>query len=114
VVHNSIAGASLAGNQITLPAGTYRVQASAPVYACYSHQVRLYNVTAGQAVATARGTSEYMPGYGDRSYIDGIVVLAETSVLRLEHKVSNGNTWGQPASTGAPEVYSRVVFARIG
>ena len=111
----TIPGASLASNQITLPPGRYAVQASAPVYDAV-HKARLYNVTAAAAVSTARGSSEFMPGHQSRSLIGGYVDLTTVSVLRIEHWVSSatGGGWGQPASTGEPEVYSRIVVRKVG
>ena len=37
VLTNTITGASLADNQITLPAGKYYVEASAPAYQTFAH-----------------------------------------------------------------------------
>jgi hypothetical protein len=46
VVINRISGASLASDQVTLPAGTYRVQASCPTASgAGSNRAQLYNVT---------------------------------------------------------------------
>ena len=45
VVTNEITGASLSSNQITLPTGTYYIQASAPGYDCDRFRIQLYNVT---------------------------------------------------------------------
>ena len=45
IVTNSIAGASLTGNEITLPAGSYAVDAWAPAYMVRSHKLRLFNGT---------------------------------------------------------------------
>jgi hypothetical protein len=45
VVTNEITGASLSSNQITLPAGTYFIQASAPAFKPNFHKIILYNTT---------------------------------------------------------------------
>ena len=45
VVRNTISGASLASNQITLPLGTYTCTASAPCVASSQTRARLVNVT---------------------------------------------------------------------
>ena len=45
VVTNEITGASLGSNQITLPSGTYYIEAYAPGYACLKHRLFLYNTT---------------------------------------------------------------------
>ena len=44
-VTNEIASASLASNQISLPAGTYYIEASAPSLGVDGHKVKLRNVT---------------------------------------------------------------------
>jgi len=45
VVSNEISGASLSSNQITLPAGKYYFEASAPAYKINGHRIKLYNAT---------------------------------------------------------------------
>lgn len=112
-VVNTIPGASLASNLITLPKGTYRVTGSAPAFAPSYHKCRIYNVTAGAAVTTALGTSEYAPSNQGRSWIDGEIVLTESSVLRLEHWASNTGPLGLAANSGMPEVYSRLAIRKV-
>ena len=58
---NTIDGASLASNTITLPAGTYKIEASAPGFSS-THQLRLYNIT--QSAAALVGTSTLAGGMG--------------------------------------------------
>jgi len=57
VVTNEITSASLSSNQITLPAGTYYIQASAPVHDGSRHRIFLYNVT--DSNIDILGTNEY-------------------------------------------------------
>src|SRR4051794_9968990 len=45
---------SLATNQITLDAGTYRVEASAPAFAVDHHQLRLQNITDNTTLLTGQ------------------------------------------------------------
>lgn len=117
VVENTITGASLASNIITLPAGEYRLdEAIAPAYAVGGHQCRLWNNDG--SVALVLGTSEYSGGstVSTSRAVGRFTLTAETDVL-LQHwcattKVTDG--LGVAASSGAGEVYSRVVITRLG
>ena len=84
---NGISGASLSGNSITLPAGTYEVIAFAQGYAVGSHQIRLMNAT-DSAVLVA-GSSAFAPsGSGaaqTTAILEGRFVLSASKQLRLSH-----------------------------
>jgi hypothetical protein len=119
VVLNTIAGASLASNQVTLPPGTYQLRASAPMFggggSAQSHQLRLYNVTASTVAAV--GTSERASSSGQtRSLIVTQLVVAVTSAFRLEHWVATGtgvNGLGNASGSGAIEVYSDIECRKV-
>lgn len=113
---NNIAGASLATNAITLPAGTYWCDASAPGYAVNSHQARLYQ-TSGTPALILNGTterSEGVTGTTTRSVVRGQFTLASQQTLELQHSCSNTNGagFGLAANQG-PEVYSDVLITRV-
>lgn len=102
---NTITGASLASNQITLPAGTYWVQASAPAYRVDRHQAKLYNATttADLLLGTAEYSANAADYAGNRSFVSGAFTLSATSAVELRHyagttKTNNGlgieTTWG--------------------
>lgn len=118
-VLNTIAGASLASNQVTLPPGTYQLKASAPMFggggSAQAHQLRLYNVTASTVAAV--GTSERAPSSGQtRSLIAVQLVIAVTSAFRLEHWVATGasvNGLGNASGSGAIEVYSDIECRKV-
>lgn len=114
---NEIAGASLAANQITLPAGTYELDAYAPVHRVNQHQARLYNVTGAAALVLGTvGFSNSGSSYANNeSHIRGRFTLAATSTVRLEHRVAVANAsagGGTPASFGT-EVYADVIIRKI-
>ena len=103
VVTNEITGASLSSNEITLPSGTYYIQASAPAVQANRHQAYLYNNT--DSSVEVIGTSEYTAAIypANRSFINGrFTISAEkdfiiqhytfvaTSTIGLGHKVQNG------------------------
>lgn len=82
---NTISGASLATNQVTLPAGTYEVIASAPSVDTNGHQARIYNVTG--AATLINGTTAFNSGAGTSaaSLVFGRFTLTATSLIELQH-----------------------------
>ena len=120
---NTIAGASLASNQITLPAGTYRITATAPAHDVNKHKAVIYGVS-GDTGYLMLGTSENTTdGYAStelptttHSTIDGVLTLANASVLELRHRCENSNTgngFGSASSFGVAEVYSSVMIEKM-
>ena len=109
---NTITGASLASNQITLPAGTYWVDATAPAYTVGRHRVKLYNTTGAADVLL--GTSSFSGGLYDYtlSVLSGQFTLTATSVLELQHRCETTlATHGFGVESNfATEVYSDVVI----
>lgn len=120
---NEIAGASLAANRITLAAGTYYVEWSAPAHAdgavTSRHKTRLSNIS-GAAVSII-GTSEFVESSGSepvttRSFGAGRFTIAGSTVLELQHRVEVTNSadgFGQSVSFGDIEVYSDIKIWRI-
>lgn len=81
---NEIADASLASNQISLPAGDYEIEARAPAYGTGRHRLRLYNQTAGTTLLN--GQNNYASGGGgSTAHLSGRFTLGATSTLRLHH-----------------------------
>lgn len=118
VAKNTITGASVVSNQITLTAGTYSIRASAPAFV--NHQARLYNVT--DAANTIIGTSENANPAAEadpthaRSFVVGEFTIAGTKVFELqdwtlETRATNG--LGSALGSGAVEVFSEVEIRRI-
>lgn len=107
-VSNTITSASLSSNQITLPAGTYDITASAPAHAVNNHQLRLENITdtatpliSGTAYARSTGGATS----NTRALLMGRFTIAGTKVFELQHRcettmattgfgVGAGNSWG--------------------
>lgn len=78
---------TLAANQFTLPAGTYRCHISCPANRVTYHQTRLYNVTAAAEILA--GTCEYLTSSHTgvtRSFIAGRFTLADTKTLEVQHR----------------------------
>lgn len=114
VVANTISGASLGSNQLTLPAGTYWVNASAPGYRVDAHQAQLYNTTSSAVVLL--GTTEYSTktvaaNNQTRSFISGTFVLSGTAVLELRHRC--GATSGADNGLGVSNDFGDQVYSEL-
>lgn len=112
---NTITGASLGSNQITLPAGTYFIEASAPALLVDAHQAKLYNVTDTADVII--GTSEYSgtaDSVGGRSHVIGQFTLSAAKTLELQHRCATTRATNGFGAAGnfTTEVYSEVKIWR--
>jgi hypothetical protein len=109
-VRNVISGASLASNQITLPAGTYAVEWSAPANDVGNHQTQLYNVT--DSVAITVGTTESAVGAGTQTRSIGISVftLSTSKAITVQHRcrTTRANDGLGTAANFTTEIYSWV------
>ncbi len=119
-VTNEITGASLASNQITLLAGTYEVEASAPGFRVNNHKTKLRDTT--NSIDLIMGTSEYSDSGatapGTRSFVRGRFTLTGTAVLELQHysQLTQADTgFGIQTSIvdGSIEVYADIRIRRI-
>lgn len=114
---NSISGASLSSNRITLPAGTYEIEASAPAYAVGSHKAILYNVSTSAVLLV--GTTEASSNtYATltRSVVKGRFTLAGSHQLELRHRcqVTAANYGlGKSSAFGDVDVYAEVIIRKI-
>lgn len=109
-VSNSIAGASLSSNQITLPLGTYRINAQAPAMDNGVHRIQLYNVT--DSTTQALGTSRNgMVDLSDYASLSTRFTITATKVFELRHQIATAvATIGLGSATNmlGPEIYSEV------
>lgn len=119
VVINEITGASLASNQVTVPAGVYEIEGYVPGESVAGFRGLLHNVTAGTTVqgnnVTANGTYQ---GWG-MSMVRAKVTLAAPTVfeLRMRQLAAPGGSqeWGSSLGiSGAIEVYSTLIFRKVG
>ena len=117
VVVNNISGASLSSNQITLPAGTYDVEASASAFRTVLHEARLYNTT--DSAVLLSGTSERSGTSSDnthKSFIRGRFTIAGTKVITLQHRCSVTRTttgFGYGVGFAAHEVFSTIEIVKV-
>lgn len=109
--------ASVASNQITLPAGTYVCDITVPGYKVGVHRAALYNTTS--AAYLLYGTSHYTintDSVSQDSRITGLFVLAAESVLEVRHnvQVTQATTGhGVAVNQGGNEVYTDAQFWRV-
>lgn len=106
--------ASIASNQITLLAGTYRVRIKCPAFAVIRHQARLFDIT--HSALLLRGSSEYAfdNTAQSSSEIVGRITLAGTTVLEVQHQCESSGIsdlgFGNSNSFGGGEVYTIAEF----
>jgi len=120
IVANDRVIVTLANNQLTLPAGTYRCAISCPAFATATNVTRLQNVT--DTATLLRGTVEYgVPsGAGGtcRSVIVGRFFLQSQKTLEIDHwanstKLTSGLGLGSStggAVDGGLDIYTNAEF----
>jgi hypothetical protein len=114
---NEISGASVGSNQITLPAGTYFIDASAPAVLCAEHKAKLANIT--DTSDTIIGSSEAAgtaSAAAARSVVQGRFTIADVKVFELQHRCSTTRSTdglGRASNLGVVEVYSEVMIWKV-
>ena len=117
---NTITGASLASNQITLPAGTYEIEASAPAYKCVSHKARLQDTTGAATLIVGSSETSNTGSDGEtqsNSVVRGRFTIAVESVLELQHRCSSTfATMGLGRAGNLDslvEIYAEVIIRKV-
>lgn len=116
---NEITSASLGSNQITLPAGTYFIQATAPAYFIGVNKLRFQNITDGTTTLIGQNTSRVDLSNNVQAgvaHLTGRFTIAGTKVFELQHRgqtTLSTEGLGVPASLGVVEVYSEVLIWKI-
>ena len=122
VAANTIAGASLAANQIILPTGTYRIRGSAPANGNL-HRIFLYNIT-DASVMILGGNENCLQTISvtnsdpiwTTATLVGRIVIASAKTFELRHYVSEAvasNGLGQTiGNAGFNEVYSQIEITK--
>lgn len=110
---------SLAANQFTLTAGTYRIQASAPAFFTNPHQAKLRNATAASDILI--GTSETSGATGNgattRSFVTGQFTVAAAQALEIQHQANTTKAtdgFGAACNFGVSEIYTVVELWKVG
>lgn len=114
---NTISGASLSSNQITLPAGTYYVRWSAPAYANDEHQSRF--VSTPTATIAVYGTSEHTNStvfLTTKSDGSGVFDIGSSTTFQLEHRCQTTRAtdgFGDANTFGNTQVYAVVEIWKL-
>jgi len=115
---NYIAGSSLASNQVSLPAGTYRAKAQSMASYTDQNQIKLRNVT--DSADLLSGTPQSAPTSGGAfnaaSFLVGEFTIAGTKAIELQHqcvttKATDG--FGMSTSFSISNIYSILEIWRI-
>lgn len=114
-ITTEISGASLASNQVTLPAGTYFAIARGQAYQLNSQRLRIRNVTDGTTLVDGVNQYDNSAAYsGGVAQVMGRFTLASSKVISVQHYASAGSgKGGLPASTGENEVYGELLIWKI-
>ena len=113
-IANTITGATLATNQISLPAGTYRFRGACAASIAGFSKAYIYNVTDATYVAIGMGMNCSGPGQADPvtiySSVSGRVVITSTKLFELRQFLNTNNTngFGDPVSDGKNEMYAEL------
>lgn len=113
-IANTITGATLTNNQISLPAGTYRFRGACAASVAGFSKAYIYNVTDATYVAIGMGMNCTGPGNADPvtiySSVTGRVVITSTKLFELRHFINTNNTngFGDPVNDGKNEMYAEL------
>jgi len=118
---NSVSGdqsfIALASNQITLDAGTYAIEASAPAYLDGFHKAILVNAETGvAALLGSNARSHGSAGGMEPSVIMGQLVLPAQTTFVIKHRCSSKMDvmgFGSAVSFGVDEVYTQVKITKL-
>ena len=117
VVVNEIPGASLASNQITLPAGTYLVNANIVLMQIGEGQARIYDVTSSATLAYGVNGRTYSPDSSSSpSLIIGKFTLTGAKAIEIQAQGSvtiSSFGFGYASGLGT-ETYAEIEITKIG
>lgn len=118
VLNEIPSGASLASNQITLPAGTYSFQAAAPFFQTSRSKLRLQNITDGATLTG--GAVQVDAATSDSSHVlarcSGRFTLLSSKVLELQYRVATTkatNGLGVAANFSETEEYGYIQITKV-
>lgn len=113
-VVNQIDGCSIASSVITLPAGTYQVEAQAPVFSVTTNISRLQNTS--DATTTITGTSNYATtDTSSQSFIIGTFTITASKNFEVQTRVGATkatNGLGVSTGLGANEIYTTIIITK--
>lgn len=113
VQFNTIAGASLSSNQITLPAGDFLIEATVPAYQVSRHQAKIVNTTSNVEYLGSNASAG--TGIQTVSVISVVVTTAANDVLEIQHYTQSASTTGLglACTASTDEVYTQVKVTQL-
>ncbi|MFT7086989.1 MAG: hypothetical protein ACJAZX_000412 [Rickettsiales bacterium] len=117
VVFNTIFGASLDSNQLTLPSGTYEISVLAGGYDVGQHKAKLVNISDSIDVLIGlNADTTTATDITTMSAIQGLFTISSPKLFEIQHRCSNTkNTdgFGQNTNFSVVEVYCDVKIRKI-
>jgi hypothetical protein len=110
-------GIGLAANQLTLPAGIYRIECFAPFVASDRSRMKLRDITNGVDLLfsnSQNGSSGN--GAAIMSHMAGLITLGASTVVELQYRVQTTratNGLGVESNFGVTEIYSRILLTKL-
>lgn len=114
-VTNNITGVSVATNKVTLPAGTYKVQAKAIGQECGAHMIAIWNDTDSSFELTGM-SADNSNNTSTTATLSGQFTIAAGKDIELQHRCSatkNTNGLGKACNFGVAEVYAELEIWRL-
>lgn len=111
VFYNNLAGASLASNAITLPAGTYYIDATSPFWGGIMAQTRLVNTADSTVLMYGSYETHETP-----STIRGTFTLPSGGAVEVQYYANNNsgaNDLGRDLESGVDEHYTVVAIKKV-
>ncbi len=115
-VENDITGCSLSSNQVTIPAGTYRVKAMHQHFDSDTVRLRFRSTTTSKEVKSLNSEHAQVDGVGVAPVAEGIITLTSAEIFELSYYRDTNATaqdLGVPANAGDTEIYGRVIIEDI-
>lgn len=108
---------TLATNQFTLAAGTYRIKVLAPAWEVNRHKIRLRNIS--DSTTDLTGRSDWAPtSPATQTYagLEGQFTIASSKTFEIQHYTTSsvaGQGFGVETSDGSDEVYTVVELWKV-
>jgi hypothetical protein len=116
VLTNTITGAGLTANQITLPAGTYYMSGWGSAWGANAHKILLRNVTTNTTLLIGESAFSESGGDGNdmsNAILTGRFTLAAPSDLEVWHRCATDCHLGTPSTGFTTENYSDIQIWKL-
>lgn len=108
-------GATLSSNLITLPAGTYFVDAKLNMHGAVNGKCTLRNNADNSILLSSTNTqSNTTSTTSSTCFISGTITLAASTTLKISHISNAAGFAGIAYNVGSPEIYTDAKFWKVG